>query len=130
MSLPGVRFVTMESMREELTRNQRRREEACAEAREKIDEAAFRVNADLIATLSGPVMARLQREVRDQSRRRLTELLDGRLRHLSSRDRRMLYTGNPANRDLNRLHRRGTEAVLKHYYADLAVESRIESAGS
>lgn len=131
MSLPGVRFVTMESMREELTRNQRRREEACAEAREKIDEAAFRVNADLIATLSGPVMARLQREVRDQSRQRLTELLDGRLRHLSSRDRRMLYTwAIQANRDLNRLHRRGLEAVLKHYYADLAVESRIESAGS
>ena len=76
-------------------------------------------------------MARLQREVRDQSRRRLTELLDGRLRHLSSRDRRMLYTwAIQANRDLNRLHRRGLEAVLKHYYADLAVESRIESAGS
>lgn len=115
--LPGALLIDMESMREELAENRERRRIAAGEADRLIDDLLYRLEAQLIAGLSAPVMGELQREVHDKSRRHLSDLLDGRLKHLSNRDRRMLYTwAIQANRDLNRLHRRGLESVLRYYH--------------
>ena len=115
--LPGVEVIHMDSMREELAENRRRRQLAAAEADLLIDDILFRLNAQMIADLSSPVMTRLQKDVRNTSRRHLDDLLEDRLSHLSARDRRVLYDwAIRANRALNRLHRQGLEDVLRHYY--------------
>jgi len=115
---PRAEVVHMESMRLELELNREKRSEAAKRADALIDEVVFRLDAEWIAQLSAPVMGQLQKEVRDLSRGRLNDLLEGRLRHLSARDRRMLYDwAIRANRDLNRLHRRGLEDILRYYYA-------------
>ncbi len=125
-ALPGLEVVHMDSMRRELDENRRRRELAAAQAEEYIQDAVFRLDAALITGLSAPVMTRLQREVRNKSRRHLDDLLAERLAHLSARDRRVLYDwAIRANRDLNRLHRRGLEDILRHYYG-----GREEVAGT
>lgn len=122
----GVDVVHMDSMRRELDENRKRRELAAAQAEEYIQDAVFRLDAALITGLSAPVMTRLQREVRNKSRRHLDDLLAERLAHLSARDRRVLYDwAIRANRDLNRLHRRGLEDILRHYYG-----GREEVAGT
>ncbi len=115
--LQGVEVIHMDSMREELAENRRRRQLAAAEADLLIDDILFRLNAQMIADLSSPVMTRLQKDVRNTSRRHLDDLLEDRLSHLSARDRRVLYDwAIRANRALNRLHRQGLEDVLRHYY--------------
>jgi glutamyl-tRNA reductase len=115
--LSGVEVIHMDSLREELAANRRRRQLAAAEADVLIDEILFRLNAEMIAGLSAPIMTRLQKNVRDKSRRHLDDLLSDRLSHLTARDRRVLYDwAIRANRELNRLHRRGLEDILRHYY--------------
>ncbi|MCR9141188.1 MAG: hypothetical protein NXI24_02980 [bacterium] len=115
--LQGVEVIHMDSMREELAENRRRRQLAAAEADLLIDDILFRLNAQMISNLSSPVMTRLQKDVRNTSRRHLDVLLEDRLSHLSARDRRVLYDwAIRANRELNRLHRQGLEDILRHYY--------------
>ncbi len=116
-ALPGVELHGMESLREELEKNSQKRREAAELAREAIDAALFRVKANLILDLAGPVMRDIQKDVREKSRAHLDALLKTRLAHLSARDARLIYTwAIQANRDLNRIHRRGLENILRKYY--------------
>lgn len=116
-TMPGVDLLDMEGLREELEANSRKRKEAAELAREAIDAALYRVKAHLILNLAGPVMRDIQKDVRDRSRARLDDLLANRLAHLSARDVRVIYQwAIQANRDLNRIHRRGLEDILRKYY--------------
>lgn len=116
-AMQGVELHNMESLREDLEANRNKRREAAELAREAIDAALFRVKANLILNLSGPVMRDIQKDVRDKSRAHLNDLLNNRLSHLSGRDVRLIYQwAIQANRDLNRIHRRGLEDILRQYY--------------
>lgn len=128
-NIPGVEVIHMDSMREELEENRRRRQLAAAEADLLIDDILYRLNAQMIADLSAPVMTRLQKNVRETSRRHLDTLLEDRLSHLTARDRRVLYDwAIRANRELNRLHRQGLEDVLRHYYGSSENETPEEGS--
>ena len=125
--LAGVEVIHMDSMREELAENRRRRQLAAAEADLLIDDILYRLNAQMISDLSTPVMTRLQKNVRDTSRRHLDDLLQDRLSHLTARDRRVLYDwAIRANRELNRLHRQGREDVLRHHYGNSENGSSVQ----
>lgn len=118
VNLPGVRLVNMESLRAELVINRARREEAAREAEGMIDEALFRAEAGLATGLSGSSLREFQETVRTKSRAHLEQLLEDRLRHLSQKDRRLIYTwAIQANRDMNRIHRQGLESVIREYIA-------------
>lgn len=118
ISMPGVRLVNMESLRAELVINRARREEAAREAEAMIHEALFRTEAGLAAGLSGGSLREIQENVRTKSRAHLEQLLEDRLRHLSQKDRRLIYTwAIQANRDMNRIHRQGLESVIREYIA-------------
>ncbi|MEQ9364886.1 MAG: NAD(P)-binding domain-containing protein [Leptospirales bacterium] len=127
----GVEVIHMDSMREELAENRRRRRLAAAEADLLIDDILFRLNAQMISDLSAPVMTRLQKNVRNISRRHLDVLLEDRLSHLSARDRRVLYDwAIRANRELNRLHKQGLEDILRHYYGNSESKADAVNAAS
>ncbi len=118
VNMPGVRLVNMESLRAELVVNRARREEAAREAESMISEALFRAEAGLAAGLSGSSLREIQENVRTKSRAHLEQLLEDRLRHLTQKDRRLIYTwAIQANRDMNRIHRQGLESVIREYIA-------------
>ena len=119
--LAGIRLVTLDSMREELEANRARRKQAAEAAEEFVIDALVRIEARLIASNSGRILRKMQREIRDRSRQSLEDLLGNRLAHLNARDRRALYDwAIRSNRDLNRIHRTGVENVLSEYYSGVA----------
>ena len=86
----------------------------------------------MISGLSGSLMKEIQKDVRDKSREHLDRLLKGRLSHLTGKDRKMIYNwAIQANRELNRIHRRGLEALVREYLVpgdELSVKGeRVES---
>lgn len=119
IGMDGVEVVNLEALREELEQNKQKRQRAAACAEQPVQEALYRVKANLIASLSGPIIKEMQKDIRDKSRDRLEMLLDGHLSHLSTKDKRMLYMwAIQANRDMNRIHRTGVENVLRTYYTE------------
>lgn len=112
----GVNLISMESLREELEENKQKRVEAAEMAEDFVEDAGFRIEANLVAGLSGHIMKDIQKDVRDRSREKLELLLEGRLSHLSKKDKNLIYTwAIQAHRDLNRIHRRGLESVIRNY---------------
>ncbi|MBE7439440.1 MAG: hypothetical protein HS115_13350 [Spirochaetales bacterium] len=112
-------LICMETLKKEVEANQQKRRAAAAFAREFIEDSLFRIKADFIAAIAAPVIRNFQRDVRNISRERLSELFDSRLNHLSMRDRNLIYDwAIRANRDLNRLHRSGLARVLHTYYRE------------
>jgi len=117
--MKDVNLVNLETLRAELEENNQKRKDAARGAEELLERALVRIEARLIAALSSPLIKELQKEVRDVSREKLESLLNNRLAHMNQRDRRLLYSwAIQANRDLNRIHRKGLEAVLSRYYED------------
>ncbi|MBX7059057.1 MAG: hypothetical protein K1X75_13405 [Leptospirales bacterium] len=115
--LEEIRVIHMDGMRAELEHNRSRRRQAAEAADRMIDKNLLLMEGQMIAALAAPVMSSLQSQVRERSRAHLDDLLEGRLKHLSARDRRLLYSwAIQANRDLNRLHGDGLAAILRHYY--------------
>lgn len=130
--IEGVQMTSMETLREELDKNRQKRARAAEEASSLIEEALVRLEAALISGLSGSLMKEIQKDVRDKSREHLDRLLKGRLSHLTGKDRKMIYNwAIQANRELNRIHRRGLEALVREYLVpgdELSVKGeRVES---
>lgn len=114
---PRVSLVTMETIRLELQNNRNKREEASRLASEEIDASLIRMEAAMIAAVSSGLLREIQREIREKSRMELETLLGTRLSHLKAKDIRMLYDwAIRAHREMNRIHKRGIESVLAHYY--------------
>ncbi len=114
--LPGVTLVSMETLRKELEENRQKRVEAAEMADEMVEDSGFRIETDLVTGLSGNLIRDFQKDVRDKSREKLDMLFRDRLSHLSRTDRNLIYTwAIQANRDMNRIHRRGLETVIRHY---------------
>lgn len=112
-----VSLVTMETIRKELEHNRHKREEASRLASEEIEASLIRMEAAMIAAVSSGLLREIQREIREKSRMELETLLGTRLSHLKAKDIRMLYDwAIRAHREMNRIHKRGLESVLAHYY--------------
>lgn len=112
-----VSLVTMETIRQELQNNRDKREEASRLAGGEIDASLIRMEAAMIAAVSSGLLREIQREIREKSRLELETLLGSRLSHLKAKDIRMLYDwAIRAHREMNRIHKRGIESVLAHYY--------------
>ncbi|MCE9596866.1 MAG: hypothetical protein K8S54_02770 [Spirochaetia bacterium] len=112
-----VQLITMDSIRPELEGNRQKRAEAAAMAGETIETALIRIEASIISGVSSTLLREIQKEIRDKSRQELETLLSHRLSHLRQKDIRMLYDwAIRAHREMNRIHKRGLESVLTHYY--------------
>lgn len=112
-----VQLITMDSIRPELEGNRKKRAEAAAMAGETIETALIRIEASIISGVSSTLLREIQKEIRDKSRQELETLLGNRLSHLKQKDIRMLYDwAIRAHREMNRIHKRGLESVLTHYY--------------
>lgn len=112
-----VSLVTMETIRVELQNNRQKREEASRLASEELEASLIRMEAAMISALSSGLLREIQREIREKSRMELETLLGTRLSHLNRKDIRMLYDwAIRAHREMNRIHKRGLESVLTHYY--------------
>ncbi len=115
--LDGVTLVSMETLRKELDANKIKRMRAAEIAEDMVEDAGFRIEANLVAGLSSDIIRVIQRDVRDKSREKLENLMEDRLSHLSKKDRNLIYTwAIQAHRELNRIHRRGLETVIRDYY--------------
>ncbi len=127
--IEGTHVISMETLREELELNRQKRSQAAAGADTLIHDAVYRIQAAMITGLSGPVLKKIQKNVREKSRAHLDTLLDGRLAHLNSKDKRLLYNwAIQANRELNRIHRQGLETVLKYYYIPESISTAEDAA--
>ena len=114
-----VALISMESLKLELEKNKRKREEAAEEAEEFIEEALFRIEVNLIKGLSGPIITKIQKNIKNKSREHLNNLLEGRLSHLTKKDRRIIFTwAIQAHREMNRIHSHGLEVMLQNMYAE------------
>ncbi|HMU83123.1 MAG TPA: hypothetical protein PKJ30_15050 [Leptospiraceae bacterium] len=112
-----VSIITMETIRKELDGNREKRAEAARMAADAIEKALIRTEAAMISGVSSTLLKDIQKEVRDKSRQELDALLGNRLSHLSAKDIRMLYDwAIRAHKEMNRIHRKGLESVLEHYY--------------
>jgi len=117
---PRVKIITMETIRTELNGNREKRAEAAKMAGEEIEQALIRTEAALISGVASPLLKEIQKEIREKSRQELETLLGTRLSHLSRKDIRMLYDwAIRAHKEMNRIHRRGLESVLAHYYGGM-----------
>jgi len=127
--LSEVTLISMESLKKELEKNKKKREEAALEAEEFIEESLFRIEVNLISGMSGPIISKLQKKIKNKARDHLNLLLEDRLSHLTKKDRRLLYTwAIQANRDMNRIHRDGLETMLRTLYShDEQQRERTES---
>lgn len=126
---PDFTLISMSSLHETLKENEARREEAAEQASLLVDDATYRIQAEMISALSGRLIKEYQKNIRDKSRQQLNDLLEQRLQHLSARDRRLLYSwAIQANRDMNRIHKKGLEAVLKSYLTRPAPGLKVENS--
>lgn len=117
--IPGVELISLDRIRQRLEANRKQREEAASRAESAVEESLFRLESELIHSLSGPILKELQKDIRKQAQERLEGLLQGRLSHLSARDRRILYDwAIRSHREMNRIHRSGVEQILKSYFMD------------
>lgn len=117
-NLEGVELVSMETLRVELEENKQKRVLAAQMANEHIEDAIFRIEANMVTDLSSDIVKELQRDIRERSREKLENLLEDRLSHLSKKDRNLIYTwAIQAHKEMNRIHRRGLETVIKNYCA-------------
>lgn len=116
--LPGTELISMETLRTELEENKQKRVMAAQMANEHIEDSIFRIEANLVTDMSSDIVKELQRDIRERSRAKLENLLEERLSHLSRKDRNLIYTwAIQAHREMNRIHRKGLESVIKNYCA-------------
>ena len=128
MQLPGINMISLETLRAELEQNKEKRREAALEAEGPIEDALYRVKASIVAAHAAPIITNIQRDVRQKSREKLEQLLTSHFSHLSSREKRLLYGwAIQSNKEINRIHKRGMETVLREYFSEksLAVAGEI-----
>ncbi|MCB1169198.1 MAG: NAD(P)-binding domain-containing protein [Leptospiraceae bacterium] len=114
-----VELISLDRIRQRLEANRKQREEAAARAESAVEECLFRLESELIHSLSGPILKELQKDIRNQAQQKLQGLLQGRLAHLNARDRRILYDwAIRSHREMNRIHRSGVEQILKNYFME------------
>ncbi|MCB1166636.1 MAG: hypothetical protein KDK37_13775 [Leptospiraceae bacterium] len=124
---PGVQLISLDRIRTRLEANRKQREEAASRAETAVEESLFRLESELIHSMSGPILKELQKDIRNQAQKRLEGLLQGRLSHLNARDRRILYDwAIRSHREMNRIHRSGVEQILRNYF----VEEPARGSGS
>ncbi|MDH5655512.1 MAG: hypothetical protein OEZ34_06360 [Spirochaetia bacterium] len=112
-----ISLVSMESLKNDLEKNKKKRKQAAEEAEEFIEESLFRIEVNLVSGMSGPLISKIQKKVKNKARDHLNLLLEDRLSHLSKKDRRLIYTwAIQANRDMNRIHRDGLELMIRNLY--------------
>ena len=118
-SVSGIELISLDRIRQRLEANKKQREEAASRAESAVEEILFRLESELIHSLSGPILRDLQKDIRKEAQKRLQGLLQGRLAHLNARDRRILYDwAIKSHREMNRIHRSGVEQILKNYFVD------------
>lgn len=118
---PGIELISLDRIRQRLEANRQQREQAASRAESAVEECLFRLESELIHSLSGPILKELQKDIRKQAQKKLEGLLEGRLAHLNARDRRILYDwAIRSHREMNRIHRSGVEQILKSYFLDEA----------
>jgi len=123
-----VALISMETLRKELESNRAKREAAALQAEGLIEDSLFRLEVNLLAGVSGPIISQIQKRVKDRSRHHLNLLLEDRLAHLSKKDRKLIYTwAIQANREMNRIHRHGLEVMLRNLYSSNHFKAKTES---
>ncbi len=128
--MDGVELISLDRIRQRLETNRKQREEAASRAESAVEESLFRLESELIHSLSGPILKELQKDIRKEAQERLEGLLQGRLSHLTARDRRILYDwAIRSHREMNRIHRSGVEQILKSYFKDSEHAPADEAVG-
>lgn len=118
-NLEGVEIYNLDNLQKELENNKQNRKNAAVFAESMLKESLIRIEARIIAALSGKIVKTIQAEVQDASRKHLDLLLSEKLSHLTKKEKRMLYSwAIQSNKDLNRIHQRGIESVLHYYYSE------------
>lgn len=117
--LENVTVINLQTIKEQLDRNQKRREEAAKNALNILEESLYRVETNWITSISTPVLKEIQEKIHQHSRKRLDILFNSHLKHLSNKDKRILYDwAIKYHREMNRFHRIGIEKILQHYYKE------------
>ncbi|GIX42653.1 MAG: hypothetical protein KatS3mg129_2386 [Leptospiraceae bacterium] len=115
--LKHVQIINLQIIKEHLERNRKRREEAAKNALNILEESLYRVETNWIRSITTPVLKEIQEKIHYHSRKRLESLFEGHLKHLSNKDKRILYDwAIKFHRDMNRIHQIGIEKILYHYY--------------
>jgi len=117
--IENVEVINLQTIKEQLERNKKRREEAGKLALNVLEESLYKVETDWIRYISTPVLKEIQEKIHLHSRKRLENLFEGHLKHLSNRDKRILYDwAIKFHREMNRIHRVGIEKILHYYYKE------------
>ncbi len=115
--VPYVKVINLQTIKELLEKNKKRREESMLLASNMIEDSLYRIESDWITSLSKNIIIEIQQKIFDHSRKKLNYLLNGNLSHLNNRDKRILYDwAIKFHREMNRIHKVGLEKVIKNYY--------------
>lgn len=114
--LPNVTMINLQTIKEQLEFNKKRREEAIKNMDLILLDSLYKVETNWITSIASPVLREIQEKVHYHSRKRLEMLFEGNLKHLKNKDKRILYDwAIQFHKDMNRIHKVGIEQILKHY---------------
>lgn len=114
---PGLCLLRYEEISEIVNRHKNERHQTMEAVSARVTEALIQIEARLITNESLDVVRDMQAETYHQSRGMLNDLLEGRLGHLSPRDKRAIYTwAIQFNKNLNRVQNSGLEKMIESYF--------------
>lgn len=114
--IPNIKKIDLQIIKEQLEANKKRREEAAKNAYTILQDSLYKIESNWITAIATPIIREIQEKVHYHSRKRLELLFEGSLKHLKSKDKRILYDwAIRFHKDMNRIHKVGIENILKHY---------------
>lgn len=112
----NVKKIDLQYIKDQLEKNKKRREEAAEKVYVILQDSLYKIESNWITTIAAPVLREIQEKVHYHSRKKLETLFEGNLKHLRSKDKRILYDwAIRFHKDMNRIHKVGIEKILKHY---------------
>ncbi len=113
----NIEVIDLQTIKEQLEKNKIRREEAAKNALSILEDSLYKIEANWITFLTSPILKEIQEKVFLHSNRQLQLLLDGHLKHLSNKEKRILYDwAKKYHKGIHRIQKIGIEKVLQQYY--------------
>ncbi len=114
--LQNVKKIDLQYIKQQLENNKKRREKAVENSYTALQDSLYKIESNWITSIAAPVLKEIQEKVHYHSRKKLEMLFEGNLKHLKTKDRRILYDwAIRFHKDMNRIHKVGIEKILRHY---------------
>jgi glutamyl-tRNA reductase len=116
-NLKDIELLTYENIARAVNNNQIDRNKLLNDVTPFITQALIRLNAKLINSEYVDIIKKMQENVYNSGRKKLDDLLDNKLNHLSNKDKKILYFwAIDFNKKINKIQMSGMEKIIHNYY--------------